>query len=157
MMIEWLYGLDYYHWILFGLILLIAEVFVGGSFLMWIGFSALVLGFLLLVLPLFGIYPGWEWQLVLFGLGAMVALYLWRRYMREEPQSDAPGLNQRGSDLVGRELPLHEAIVNGEGMIVVHDTHWRVAGPDLPAGTRVRLLSLDDMVFRVEPAENRAE
>ena len=67
-MIEWLFGLDYYHWILFGLVLLIAEVFVGGSFLMWIGFSALVLGLLLLLLPLVGIHLGWEWQLVLFGI-----------------------------------------------------------------------------------------
>jgi membrane protein implicated in regulation of membrane protease activity len=153
-MIEWLYGLDYYHWILFGLMLLIAEVFVGGSFLMWIGFSALLLGLLLLLLPLVGIYLGWEWQLVLFGLGALVSLYLWRRYMKDDRVADVPGLNQRGSDLVGRVVPLHDPIVNGEGTIVVHDTHWLVSGPDLPAGTRVRLLSLQDMVFTVEDAGN---
>lgn len=153
-MIEWLFALDYYHWILFGLMLLIAEVFIGGSFLMWIGFSALLLGLLLLLLPLVGIYLGWEWQLILFGIGAMVSLYLWRRYMKDDRESDVPGLNQRGSDLVGRTATLHDPIVNGEGTIIVHDTHWQVTGPDMPAGTRVTLLSLDNMVFRVEKADN---
>ena len=149
MIMEFLYGLDYYHWILFGLMLLIAEIFIGGSFMMWIGFSALLIGFALLLLPLLGIHLSWQWQLVLFGIGAVVALYLWRRYVKDEEGLDS-GLNQRGSDWVGKVVPLKEAIVNGQGRIVIYDTHWRVTGPDLPAGTQVRLLSLENMVYTVE-------
>lgn len=153
-MIEWLYSLDFYHWILFGLVLLVAEVFVGGSFMMWMGFSAILVGLLLLLLPLAGIHMDWEWQLIIFGGGALVALYLWRRYVTEEPQTEAPGLNQRGSDLVGRVVPLKDAIHHGTGIVVIHDTHWKVSGPDLPAGTMVKLLALNDQVFTVTPVDD---
>ena len=74
--------------------------------------------------------------------------------MRDERVSDVPGLNQRGADLVGRVVSLHDPIINGEGTIIVHDTHWQVRGPDMPAATRVKLTSLDNMVFTVEKVES---
>jgi hypothetical protein len=150
---EFLYALDYYHWILLGLVLLVLEIFVGGAFLMWLGLSSIVVGVLVLLLPWLGIHPGWEWQLVMFSIGAFGAIILWRRFVRDEPAGDAPGLNQRGREYVGRVVPLKTAIENGEGFISIDDTRWRVTGPDLPVGTRVKLTAMHDMVFTVEPAD----
>ena len=56
---EFLYALDYYHWILLGLVLLVLEIFVGGAFLMWMGFSSIVVGVLVLILPWVGVHPSW--------------------------------------------------------------------------------------------------
>lgn len=153
---EWLYSLDYHHWILLGLLLLVLEVFVGGSLLMWNGLSAICVGLLVLLLPLLGIHPGWELQLILFGIGGLAALYAWRRYVREPAPADAPALNRRGANHVGKVVVLAEPIQNGTGYVYLDDTRWAVNGPELPVGTRVRLLSLDDMVFRVEQADNSA-
>lgn len=150
---EFLYALDYYHWILLGLVLLVLEIFVGGAFLMWLGLSSIVVGVLVLLLPWIGIHPGWEWQLVMFSIGAIGAIILWRRFVKDEPAGDAPGLNQRGREYVGRVVPLKTAIENGEGFISIDDTRWRVTGPDLPVGTRVKLTSMHDMVFTVEAAD----
>lgn len=150
---DWLYQLDYHHWIVLGLLLLILEVFVGGSLMMWNGFSAIAVGILVLVLPLLGIYPGWEMQLVMFAVGGVVALYVWRRYSNKPIVTDAPGLNRRGVDHVGTIVVLPVAIENGLGHISFDDTHWAVRGADMPAGTQVRLVALDDMIFQVERVE----
>ncbi len=151
---ELLYALDYYHWIILGMVLLVLEIFIGGAFLMWLGLSSIVVGLLVLLLPFVGVHPSWEWQLVLFGVGAVSALMLWRRYVKDEPAHEAPGLNQRGRDHVGKIVVLKTAIENGEGVVSIDDTRWRVTGPALPAGARVKLLALDDMVFSVEAAED---
>jgi membrane protein implicated in regulation of membrane protease activity len=136
------------------LVLLVLEVFVGGSLLMWNGLSAICVGILVLVLPLVGIYPGWEMQLVMFGVGGLVALYAWRRYINEPVASDAPALNRRGASHVGEVVRLDQAIDNGTGYIHLDDTRWPVHGPDLPAGSLVRLVALDDMAFQVEQVDN---
>lgn len=150
---EFLYALDYYHWILLGLVLLVLEIFVGGAFLMWLGLSSIAVGLLVLLLPWIGIHPDWRWQLVLFSVGAFASIMLWRRYVKDVPPEDAPGLNQRGREYIGRVAVLKTAIENGEGFISIDDTRWRVTGPDLPVGSRVRLTAMHDMVFTVEPAE----
>ena len=42
--------------------------------------------------------------------------------------------------LVGRVFTLEKPIVDGVGTVRIDDTVWRVAGPDTPAGTRVRVV-----------------
>jgi membrane protein implicated in regulation of membrane protease activity len=38
---------------------------------------------------------------------------------------------------------LAEPIVNGQGRVRIDDTNWRLTGPDLPAGTRVKVIGTD--------------
>jgi membrane protein implicated in regulation of membrane protease activity len=49
-------------------------------------------------------------------------------------------------------VPLERAIVNGHGRVQIADAYWDVVGPDLPAGTPVRVLSADGMTLRVGAA-----
>ncbi|MDF1782486.1 MAG: NfeD family protein [Alcanivoracaceae bacterium] len=151
---EFLYALDYYHWILLGLVLLVLEIFVGGAFLMWMGFSSIVVGVLVLIFPWVGIHPSWQWQLVLFAIGSFAAIILWRRYVNDDTASDAPDLNHRGREYIGRTVQLKAAIEGGVGFINIDDTRWRVNGPDLPVGTRVKIISMQDMVFTVQAADS---
>ena len=57
---------------------------------------------------------------------------------------DQPLLNRRGEQLVGRTATLTEPIHEGRGRIQLGDTLWRVAGPDLPVGARVRVVAVAD-------------
>ena len=93
-------------------------------------------------------------QLVLFGVLSVVSGCACRRY-REcmPPESDQPFLNRRGQQYTGRVFTLDHPIVNGVGKVEVDDSTWRVKGPDLPAGTRVRVAGVDGTVFIVESAE----
>lgn len=143
-------SIAYWHWLTLGILLLLAEVAFGGaSFLMWIGFAALFTGVLALLLP--GLLA-WQLQLVVFGVASVASVLLWRRYVKDVPVAGGEVLNRRGAEHIGQVVPLREAIVGGTGRISLDDTLWSVRGPDLPAGSRVRILSLDGNVFVVEPA-----
>ncbi len=140
-------SLQYWHWLTLGIVLLVAEVAVGGaSFLMWIGFAALFTGLVSFILP--GLLI-WQLQLLLFGVSAVASVLLWRRYVKDEPVAGGVLLNHRGAEYIGRVVHLEEAIVNGQGRIRIDDTLWSVRGRDAPAGAAVRILAQDGNTFDV--------
>ncbi len=146
---DYLYHLSYWDWLALGSLLLIFEVFGVGGYLLWTGLAAALVGLLLYL------FPGlpWAWQLVLFGcLSILTAVLWWQRQRAANKASDQPGLNQRGSELHGRQFALHEAIVGGRGKIKVGDLLWLVTGDDLPAGSQVKVIGQDGVLLRVEPA-----
>ena len=98
-------------------------------------------------------FPGTPplWQAVAFVALSLVSIGVYVKLIRGRPVApDQPLLNKRGDQLVGRVLPLHEAIVNGQGRVKFGDALWTVEGPDLPAGTSVRVVGASSMTLRVE-------
>ena len=59
-------------------------------------------------------------------------------------------MNRRTAALVGQVVSLERAIVDGRGRVQIADAYWEVTGPDLPAGTRVRIVGGDAMTLQVE-------
>lgn len=147
---DWLSQIVFWHWWILAGMLLILELTSPVFFFLWLGFSAAAVGFLLLVIPGLSI----EVQLVLFGILSVVAILAWRKYREvRPPASDQPLLNQRGQQYTGRTFTLEHPIINGVGKVQVDDSTWRVKGPDLPAGTRVRVVGVDGVVFIVESTD----
>ena len=135
-------------WLAAGILLCACESVAPGLFLLWIGLAAIATG-----LTAFVVSTGFEWTLILFGLYAVASLVIGRRvYGPRESIKESPFLNRRLESLIGREYALDHAIEQGEGRIRVNDTVWRVRGPELPAGTRVRVTGSEDgVLLRVEP------
>ena len=50
------------------------------------------------------------------------------------------------------EAIIDEPIRDGFGRLTLDDTIWRIAGPDLAAGEKVRVVGADGAVLKVEPA-----
>jgi hypothetical protein len=135
-----------WSWIIAGLILLALELVLPGGFLLWMGIAGLVTGLITLLQPI-----DWPLQWLIFGVLSLVSIALWVRWNRSRArQSDRPLLNSRGEQLVGREAVLEQPISQGFGRIVLGDTVWRVSGPDLPSGQRVRVVGSDGAVLRIE-------
>jgi hypothetical protein len=145
--IEYLQHLSFWDWLAFGTVLLILEVFGAGGYLLWIGVAAAAVGVLTYLFP----ELPWAWQFIVFALlSVLTAVLWWRRQRSAAKPSDVPGLNRRGSEFLGRTFVLHEAIVGGRGKIKAGDTLWLVTGPDLPAGSDVRVTGQDGVLLRVE-------
>jgi membrane protein implicated in regulation of membrane protease activity len=94
----------------------------------------------------------WQLQLVSFSVLAIATVFLVRRYAgRASAPSDEPGLNTRSLRYVGRVFTVAEPIVDGRGKVRVGDGLWLAEGPDLPAGTRVKVVGVNATVLIVEP------
>jgi membrane protein implicated in regulation of membrane protease activity len=146
---EWIDNVVFWHWWILAGLLLIIELTVPAFFFLWLGIAAGLTGLILLVFPELGI----ESQLILFAILSIVAVIAWRRYREiSVPESDQPHLNRRGSQYVGREFTLEAPIINGLGKVDVDDSTWRIRGPNLPAGSQVRVTRVDGVVLVVEPA-----
>jgi membrane protein implicated in regulation of membrane protease activity len=63
-----------------------------------------------------------------------------------------PFLNRRTAALVGREFTLEKPIIGGTGTVRIDDTIWRVAGPDAPAGSRVKVVRVNGADLTVAAA-----
>ena len=142
--------LAFWHWLVFGVLLMALEVFVPAMLVMWFGFGAIVTGLLLWLIPDMGL----SWQLLIFAVVSGISVLGWRksRFREENISSDSPDLNNRLHSHIGKEYVLTEAIINGRGTMRVGDTAWRVTGEDLPSGTRVRVTGVDGVLFTVEKA-----
>lgn len=144
-----------WNWMVLGFALLALEIVVPGIFLMWIGLAALAVGALSLMLWDAGFWT-WQVQTIVFLAAALALAYAGNRLMGggREKESDEPLLNRRAAQLVGRTATLAEPIVNGQGRVKIGDTTWRISGPDLPAGTVVRVVAADKtgLDLRVEAA-----
>ena len=82
-----------------------------------------------------------------------VAFYVSSLIARPTPDASAsPFLNKRTEALLGREFTLEKPIIDGNGTVRIGDTVWRVAGPDTPAGTRVKVVQVDGANLTVAAA-----
>ena len=148
---DWLDEIVFWHWWIIAGLLLILELILPSFFFLWLGIAAAATGFVLLVLPSMPM----EMQLVIFSVATVIAVLAWRKYRETRPvESDQPNLNRRGQQYVGRVFTLDRPIENGVGKVEVDDSTWRVKGPDLPAGTHVKVTGVDGVVFVVAREEN---
>jgi membrane protein implicated in regulation of membrane protease activity len=132
--------LAYWHWVIFGLAMMAAELMVPGAFFLWVGIAALMLGVTTFIFPFMAV-PG---QLVLFGVLAPLAAIIGRKVMRNLPGRAEPSLlNRRGQQLAGETITLDVPIINGHAHVTVGDSKWHVKGPDLPAGMTVKVVGIE--------------
>ena len=137
-MAEMFSTLGTWNWLIFGVILMALELAAPGVFLFWLGLAALLVGLLSFAFTL-----SWQTQLLMFAVFVVAAVPAWRHFARSTTSTSNPFLNRRNEALIGREFTLEKPIVDGSGTVRIDDTIWRVAGPDMPAGSRVKVVGAD--------------
>lgn len=143
----WDISLHYLWWIL-AVLLILGELLAPGYFMLWIGLAAAAMGVLVWIAPGLGMLA----QVLLFALLAIALCVLYARVFRARIERSEPGserLNRRAEQMIGQRYVLVEAIVNGRGKARVGDGQWMVAGPELPAGRSVEVVSVDGATLQV--------
>ncbi len=128
---------DHWHWLVLGVVLMVAEVVVPGVYLLWVGLAALLTGIVAYVLP----NLGWEIHAVFFAI-AMVGCAVLGYRLYAKGGAEENGLNRRGTEFIGQTYTLETAVVGGVGRLKVSDSPWRIVGPDLPAGAKIRIVAI---------------
>lgn len=140
--------LTYWHWLALALLLFIAETLGAAGLLVALGMAAALTGFAVMILQI-----SWEWQLIGFSI-LCVAFALGWWFLLKQHSIKTPGLLNRPMEaLIGTTVSLYEPIVNGRGKIRYNDANWFVTGPDLPAGSRVKITGIhhEGSLLIVEP------
>jgi membrane protein implicated in regulation of membrane protease activity len=140
-----IHSLAAWNWFVLGAVLLVLEVVAPGIFMLWLGLAAFLVGLISFVVDW-----SWQLQLVAFAAFSLAALPLWRRLSYMKTPSDQPFLNRRAEAFVGRVFTLEKPIVGGSGTVAIGDTVWRISGPDCPAGSRIKVASVDGATLQVE-------
>ena len=136
----------HYAWLALGLLLAAAEMAIPGVFLIWLSGAAILTGLLTWVVPI-----GFELQIVIFAVLAIVAVFSGRRYLASNPITPVdPMMNDRGAQAVGETVMVTHAIDGGQGRVKLGDSEWLAKGPDAEPGTKMRVAGHDGVVLVVE-------
>jgi membrane protein implicated in regulation of membrane protease activity len=139
-------SLGHWHWWILAAALIILEVFAPGAFFLWLGIAAASVGGIVYLFP----DMGWEYQVLLFSVLAVISIIIWRKFFRSSPQdTDQPALNRRGEQYIGRLFTLQEPITDGMGKIRVDDSTWKIRGEDCPVGTQVEVTGVDGTILEI--------
>ena len=140
---------DVFAWAALALLLFAAEALAPGAFMLWLGLAAAAVFLGVLLVPGIPVLA----QAAAFVVLSFVTIQVYRKWFRKAArQSDQPLLNRRAAQAIGRVAELDQAIDRGRGRIRLDDAFWTVEGPDLPAGTPVRVIAVDGMVLKVQEA-----
>ena len=143
-------SITFWHWLIFGILLVVLEVLAPGVIFLWMGIAAMVTG------VMFYFIPGmeWEYQFILFAILSIVSVGGYRLYVRKHPVVDEqPALNRRGQQYVGRILTVTSDIEDGTGKASVDDSQWVVNGADCSAGSKVKVTEVNGTTLHVEPVD----
>lgn len=139
--------LTFWHWWVLAVLLIILELTMPLLFFLWLGFAAALVGGGLYFFP----EMGWKYQFLWFSVLSVLSVVISRMVIKRHPtHTDQPTLNRRGSQYIGRVITLKEPIYDGVGRINVDDTTWKVSGPDLPAGRKIRIVASEGTLLKTE-------
>jgi hypothetical protein len=132
-------------WFTIGIVLAVLEALMPGAFLVWFGIAAGAVGLVGVALP----ELDWRIQLVIFAAAAAIAVAIGLK-LRRRGVDQVSAVNLGAARLIGQRATVATSIVNGRGEVSLGDTVWPATGPDLDAGTHVRVVSADGPVVTVE-------
>jgi membrane protein implicated in regulation of membrane protease activity len=144
---EQLEQFSHWHWVILGLLLLIAEAFGAAGFVLGAAIGSLLTG---CIVWLVGNMP-WEGQFMLWAILAVsCSLLYWRFFQARLQLSDRPDLNHRTAHFIGKKLTL-KTDVDFEGRIQIGDTFWKVKSETpLKSGDNVEVISVDSSTLTIE-------
>jgi len=142
--------IDFWYWWILAVVLIIIEILAPSFFALWIGIAAFFTGLLLYIMP----DLAWDYQVFIFSVLSVLSIVAWRHYYLKSPiATDEPLLNRRGEQYIGRIITLKEPIQDGQGKVRIDDSTWKIEGPDCPVGTKIKIVSLNNVVFQVETVQ----
>ena len=142
--------IQWWHWLVFGLVLVLAEVATaGGFYIIFFGIGAIIVG----LLSSGNLAGPTGVQILLFSVLSVTSLVLFRGrllgWFQTDPQ--APAVDQ----LVGEvALVLEDVAPGGVGKVELRGSGWSArttSAAALPRGARCRVTRVDGLVLFVEP------
>ncbi len=139
-------NLNFIHWLILGIGLIIIELFLWTVFLLWIGSSAITSGVIYFLFPnISGLM-----QLLIFAVIAIAATSLAKKYYPVKTVDEQ--LHNKAKSHIGKECTI-ESIENGVTKVKIGKSLWLAKGSNLSAGQTVKIIDVESSTFIVEPSK----
>ena len=138
-------NLNYLHWLVFGLALIIVELFLWSMFLLWIGASAITISIV------FYLYQDVSWglQVLSFILLSVVSIFLAKKYFPVKTVDDELSINAKSH--IGKECTV-VSIENSIVKVSLGESLWFAKGCEMSVGQKVQIVDVESSTFIVEPS-----
>jgi inner membrane protein len=144
-LITLLAGIEPHHWLILGLILLIAEMATGTTYLLWPAVAAFITG----ALAYLG-FTDWAAEMAVFAVLVVVLTMYGRPLVQRLRQAMPSTLNERGEAMIGARGVV-TAFAAGVGSVKLGDTIWRaVSNEALSPGENVEVSGVDGVTLTVK-------
>lgn len=146
-------ALQWWHWVVFGIALTLAELAIPSFFIVWFGLGALLVGLLLVVVPELSLTA----QLALWTLASIAMVALWFRVFRPGlqrtriGQSDGEIIGEAGL-LVADVAPYSRGRARFQKPLLGSEEWACIADEEIAAGQRVRVVSVEGSFLKVTRA-----
>ncbi len=144
---EWFDAWTFWHWLILGFLLLIAEIIVPGVFLLWWGLAAIIVSMITIIIDL-----SLTIQCVIYGILAIVLTVVWWKYQHTKDKKDQANssLNRRDHAMLGCRGKVEVIAENGIGRGVFGDTTWRIQGKGLQQGDIIEVQAVNGITLIVQ-------
>jgi membrane protein implicated in regulation of membrane protease activity len=136
-------NLNFMHWLVLGLSLIILELFLWTVFLLWIGASAITVSIFFYLMP----DTSWPIQLLIFVILSLTTTNLAKRYYPVKTVDDE--LHEKAKTFIGKECKV-SSIEDGIIKVQIGKSLWFARGTGLSVGQAVKIVGVDDSTFIVE-------
>ena len=136
-------NLNFMHWLVLGLSLIILELFLWTVFLLWIGASAITVSIFFYLMP----ETAWPIQLLIFVALSLASTFLAKRYYPVKTVDDE--LHEKAKTYIGKDCRV-DSIEDGIIKVQIGKSLWFARGTGLSVGQAVKIVDVDDSTFIVE-------
>jgi len=138
----------WWHWLILGSMLVVAEIFIPSFITVWLGLSALIVGFMDLLLG-----TSFTVELAVWIVLSLLFIFMWFRVFKPKTPSRA-GQSDNSFDVHGSVVEMIRKGEKGEVKFdspVLGDTRWfAIADEDLNEGTRVEIIEIRGQLMYVK-------
>jgi membrane protein implicated in regulation of membrane protease activity len=145
--------LEWHHWAIFGVALVLGELLAPGFVILWFGLGALIVSIFLFLLPELSFIA----QLLLWAATSVGMVVTWfkvfepRRKMAKSGRASAEAVGEVGL-LINDIEPFGKAKVRFQTPLIGSDVWECVSDEKLPAGTRVKVVSVEGSLLKITKA-----
>ena len=141
----------WWHWIVFGIALLILDMTMGTFFILGLGVAAIIVG----IIDSF-VGTSFTVELSIWMILSILAIAAWFKWFREKPVTDSGQSNYR-LDTLG--IVVEDIQPHSRGKVtfdtpVLGNTSWHATSKvDIDKGTRVKIVEINGQLIQVEPIQ----
>ncbi len=142
----------WWHWIVFGIGLLILDMTMGTFFILGLGVAAIIVGIIDTVIG-----TSFTVELSIWMILSILAIAAWFKWFREPPLTDSGQSNYR-LDTLG--IVMEDIQPHSRGKVtfdtpVLGNTSWHaISKVDIGKGTRVQIVQINGQLIEVEPIKS---